>query len=155
MKKIAPLFVIIFSLSAWVTPAIPIPTAPADLSDYMQIPLQKAVTYHNGFTREFDGKYIKSECRYYSVIKFKPYNLPLVFKNEEWVGPVVLIDDSGHYSSQALIPRAKADMLLQLKPGDRVTIYARIEVHLIAVSLASTIVYFQSPYLIINEITKS
>jgi len=78
-----------------------------------------------------------------------------VFRNKEWVGPIVLIDDSGNYTSRALIPKAKADTLLQLKSGDHVTVYARIEVHLIAESIASTIVYFQNPYLIINEIKRS
>ncbi len=155
MEKIATLLVIIFSLLSCVTLAEPIAPPPTDLNAYVQIPLEKAITYHNGFTKKWGGKYIKVECRYYSVMKTKPYDLPSVFKNKEWIGPIVLIDDRGNYSEQALIPEAKADTIVQLKPGDPVTIYARIEVHLISVEIASTIVYLQKPYLIINEITKS
>ncbi len=155
MKKISPLFVIIFLLSACVAPITPRPAAPTDLNAYIQVPLEKAITFNDKLSKELDGKYIKVECRYYSVMKDKPYDLPLEFKNGKWIGPIVLIDDSGNYSSQALIPKAKADTLHQLKSGDRVTIYAQMEVHLIAVSTASTIHYLQNPYLIINEITKS
>jgi hypothetical protein len=155
MKKIAPLFMIIFSLFSCVTLPHPIAPPPIDLNAYIQIPLEEAITYHNGFSRKWDGKYIKVECRYYSVMKTKPYDLPREFRSKAWIGPLVLIDDRGNYSERALIPEAKADTLLQLKPGDPVTIYARIEVDLIALNIASTIVYSLTPYLIINEITKS
>ena len=170
MKKIMPLFVTVFLLSACVTPITPITPAPTDLNAYMRVPFVTAITYDDAFDKKYDGKYIQCECRFYGVMNAKHYNLPYEYKNEEWlglntlpyqyknrewIGPIILTDDSGNYTSPAVMPKAKADTLFQLKSGDHVTIYARIEVHLVAVSTASTIHYVLTPYLIINDIRRS
>ncbi|MGO8943308.1 MAG: hypothetical protein ACLQJ7_06505 [Syntrophobacteraceae bacterium] len=170
MKTIMPFFVTVFLLSAFVTPISANMRAPTDLNAYIRVPFLKAITYDDIFDKAYDGKYIQFKCRFYGVMDGKlhelpyaymygewhsPYSLPYEYKNSAWAGPIVLMDDSGNYTSQAVMPKAKADTLFKLKSADHVTVYARLEVHLVAVSTASTIHYVLAPYLIINEITRS
>lgn len=155
MKKISPFVAIAFLVSACVALAMPIPSAPTDLNAYKPIAFEEAITFTEAFPGELDGKYVKVECRYDGVMKRTPYSLPYEYMNREWIGPIVLRDYSGrHTTSQAVLPEAKADTLLKLKPGDHVTVYAREELHLVPVETASTIHYDRTPYLIINEIAK-
>ncbi len=170
MKMIMPLFVTVFLLSACVMSITPILAAPTDLNAYVHVPFVSAITYDKAFDKKYDGKYIQCECRFNGLVNDKrnnvPYDykneawlglntLPYQYKNREWIGPIILEDDSGNYTSSAVMPEAKADTLSQLKSGDHVTVYARLEVNLVAVSTASTIHYVLTPYLIINEFRKS
>jgi hypothetical protein len=155
MKKTVPFLVIVLLLSAGVSQATPITPASTDLNTYMSVPFYTAITYTDDYPRELEGKYIKTECRFDRVKKHKPFDFSPAYKTSEWVGPIVLKDNSGNHISRAVIPLAKADVLRELKSGDRVTIYARLETHLVGVWTASTIHYDSTPYLIIYNITKS